>query len=403
MQFKEQPFIPMLFGGDINTYSVARAFYEEYGIRSFVFGKYPTGPSYGSKIISYHANVKIDTDDYFMKVVKKFCNLHSDKKVITIGCGDSYVALLSRHKDELPKNAIAPYIDFELMDKLQQKELFYSLCDKYGIDYPDTYIYKKGMDPNAALPFKFPVILKPSNGINYWQHEFPTQEKVYTIRDQETLVKVINDIYGAGYDDSLIIQDMIPGNDEYMRVLTSYSDHFGTVRMMCLGHVLLEEHTPHGKGNHAVIITEPCEELTDKVRKLLEELHYVGYSNFDIKYDRRDGKYKFFEINTRQGRSNFYVTGSGFNVAKYIVEEYIYDNLLPFTTAKEEHLWLVVPKAVAKKYVFEEENLKKLKRLFKEKKYVNPIFLKGDNKLNRTLRMLKLHFSHFEKFKTYYN
>ena len=70
MQFKEQPFIPMLFGGDINTYSVARAFYEEYGIRSFVFGKYPTGPSYGSKIISYHANVKIDTDDYFMKVVR---------------------------------------------------------------------------------------------------------------------------------------------------------------------------------------------------------------------------------------------------------------------------------------------------------------------------------------------
>ena len=30
MEFKKQPFIPMLFGGDINTYSVARAFYEEY-------------------------------------------------------------------------------------------------------------------------------------------------------------------------------------------------------------------------------------------------------------------------------------------------------------------------------------------------------------------------------------
>lgn len=39
---------------------------------------------------------------------------------------------------------------------------------------------------------------------------------------------------------------MIPGNDEYMRVLTSYSDRNGKVKMMCLGHVLLEEHTPHG-------------------------------------------------------------------------------------------------------------------------------------------------------------
>ena len=86
-------------------------------------------------------------------------------------------------------------------------------------------------------------------------------------------------------------------------------------------------------------------------KNLLEDLHYVGFSNFDIKYDRRDGKYKFFEINTRQGRSNYYVTGSGFNVAKYIVEEYVYGKELKFETAKEEHLWMVVPKAVAFKYV----------------------------------------------------
>ena len=131
---------------------------------------------------------------------------------------------------------------------------------------------------------------------------------------------------------------MIPGNDEYMRVLTSYSDRNGKVKMMCLGHVLLEEHTPHGLGNHAVIITEPNEELMMKVKNLLEDLHYVGFSNFDIKYDRRDGKYRFFEINTRQGRSNYYVTGSGFNVAKYVVEEYVYGKELPLELAKEEHL-----------------------------------------------------------------
>ena len=136
---------------------------------------------------------------------------------------------------------------------------------------------------------------------------------------------------------------------------------------MCLGHVLLEEHTPLGLGNHAVIITEPNDELMHKVKALLEDLEFTGFSNFDIKYDSRDGKYKFFEINVRQGRSNFYVTNSGFNVARYFVEDYVYKKDIPFETAQEEHLWMVVPKAVAYKHVKDPEMIKRMKRLIKEK------------------------------------
>ena len=122
MEFKKQPFIPMLFGGDINTYSVARAFYEEYQVKTYVFGKFPSGPSYNSNIIEYHANLKIDTDEVFMQTVRDFAAAHADKTVLTIGCGDSYVALCSRHKDEMPENVVAPYIDFELMDRLQDRK-----------------------------------------------------------------------------------------------------------------------------------------------------------------------------------------------------------------------------------------------------------------------------------------
>lgn len=403
MEFKEREFIPVMLGGDINTYSVARAFYEQYQVKSYIFGKYPTGPSYNSKIIEYHANPKIDTDDYFLKTVNTFAKKHANKKIVLIGCGDSYVALISKHKAELAENIIAPYIDFELMDSLQQKEMFYQLCEKHGVDYPGTLIYDQSMGLDFDMNFMYPVILKPSDSIKYWEHPFATQNKVYTINDRAELEKVISDIYGAGYPDKLIIQDMIPGNDEYMRVLTSYSDRNGKVKMMCLGHVLLEEHTPHGLGNHAVIITEPQEELMTRVKALLEDLNYVGFSNFDIKYDRRDGKYKFFEINTRQGRSNYYVTGSGFNVAKYVVEEYVYGKELPFEIAKEEHLWMVVPKQVAFKYVKEEENLKKLRKLIAEKKVVNPVFMKGDLKPKRFLAMFKTYMSHFVKFKKYYS
>lgn len=402
MKFEEREFIPVLLGGDINTYSVARAFYEQYRVRTYIFGKFPTGPSYNSRIISYHADPRIDTDAYFLKTVNRFADKHKEKKIVLVGCGDGYVALISRHKSELRNNIIAPYIDYELMNRLQQKEIFYDLCRKHGVDYPGTLVYDASMGLNFEMAFSYPVILKPSDSIQYWEHPFAAQNKVYTIQNRAQLEQVIQDIYGAGYTDKLIIQDMIPGNDEYMRVLTAYSDRNGIVKMMCLGHVLLEEHTPHGLGNHAVIITEPNEELMFGVKNLLEDLHYVGFSNFDIKYDKRDGKYKFFEINTRQGRSNYYVTASGFNVAKYIVEEYIYGKELDFKIAKEERLWMVVPKAVAFRYIKEKENKEKLKRLLREKKMVNPVFLRGDLRPKRFLAMVKTHLSHFVKFKKYY-
>ena len=88
---------------------------------------------------------------------------------------------------------------------------------------------------------------------------------------------------------------------------------------------------------------------------------------------------------------------------KFPVEEYILDQPLEFTTPKKEALWLVVPKGVAKKYIYEEENVSKLRKLLKEKKYVNPIFLHGDNRFNRLLRMWKNHFRQFGNFKQYYN
>ena len=402
MDFVERDFIPVMLGGDINTYSVARAFYEKYQVRSYIFGKYPTGPSYQSRIITYRANEDIDTDEVFLKTVNRFAKKHADKKIMLVGCGDSYVALISKHKSELNENIIAPYIDYDLMNHLQLKETFYKLCDKHGIDYPGTLIYSRDMGEDFDLPFPYPVILKPSNGIQYWEHPFETQQKVYTIHDRQELLKVLGQIYDAGYTDKIIIQDMIPGNDQYMRVLTSYSDHTGKVKMMCLGHVLLEEHTPHGLGNHAVIITEPNKSLMSRVKALLEELNYVGFSNFDIKYDQRDGKYKFFEINTRQGRSNYYVTGSGFNVAEYLVEDYIRGEDLPFKIAKKEHLWMVVPRGVAFRYVTDPEMKAKMKKLIRQGRVVNPVFMKGDLGMPRLARMLKTHFSHYYKFKEYY-
>ncbi len=397
----ENKFIPLLFAGDINVYSVARAFHEAYNIKPYVYGKFATMPCYDSNIMYYTPNSKADVQEVFLNLVRDFANLHNELQILLIGCGDSYVELISANKGNFPQNVIAPYIDIDMMHELINKEKFYEMCERVGVDYPDTFVHRKEMGHDFKLSFEGPFIIKPSNSIEYWRHPFSTQKKVYKVDSFEELLSVLDDIYKSGYEDSNIIQNFIPGDDSYMRVLTSYSNHLGEVKMMCLGHVLLEEHTPHGIGNHAVIITELDEELELKYKKLLEEMHYIGFSNFDIKYDQRDGKYKAFEINTRQGRSNYYVTGAGANVAKLFVEDWIEHKEQDFYMVDNENLWMVIPKGVAYKYVKNKEMLAKMKKLIAAGKVVNPLFYAADSGFKRRLRLMKNQYGHYYKYAKY--
>ena len=79
MEFQSQPFIPVAFGGDINTSSVARAFYEAYKVKTKVYGKFPTGPSYNSKITDYTDNRKMDQPEVMLPILKDRHKYHEDQ------------------------------------------------------------------------------------------------------------------------------------------------------------------------------------------------------------------------------------------------------------------------------------------------------------------------------------
>ena len=381
-------FQPLLFGGDINVYSVARAFHEAYGVRSIAFGKYPSFPCHGSAILDYRVCPDNESADAFRRNVRAVAQEFPDKTVLLLGCGDSYVQLAAHCKDQLPDNVAAPYIDGALLDTLINKEKFYQLCDRYGIDHPATVVYHKGMGHAFELPFDGPFVVKPAESDTYWKHPFPTQKKAYILQTRAEVDAVIDQIYGAGYEDALILQDFIPGDDSFMRVVTNYSGADGKVRLMCVGHVLLEEHTGHAIGNHAVIITEPEPELCEKLRGFLEAIGFVGFSNFDIKYDQRDGKFKAFEINCRQGRSNYYVTGAGYNLAKYLVEDVIEHKPCALTVTQNRHLWWVIPPKVAYDYVNPRYH-QEMRALERANAAVNPLFYRPDNGLMHKLRILR--------------
>ena len=142
------------------------------------------------------------------------------------------------------------------------------------------------------------------------------------------------------------------------------------------------------------------EGLEEKIKGLLEALHFVGFSNFDIKYDRRDGKYKAFEINCRQGRSNYYVTGAGHNIARMVVEDRVEGKDLPFQMTKNRSLWRMVPKRVAFKFTPKKYH-EEMCSLIKAGADSHSLVYSGDASLKRRLRIVKNHIGNIKRFDQY--
>ncbi len=402
--------IPVLIGADLNCYNVARAFHEEYGVISEAFGRYEISATLASKIIRFHRVPELDTDAVFLSEMNAFADAHPDAKKILIGCTDDYANLIARSRDALGDRFIIPYNPPSLMDEFQSKERFYQYCDKHGIAYPKTVIAHHGVPTDEknyteeALGFSYPIIVKPSNSVVYWKYPFDGMNKVYVSDSPARTREIIDTIFASGYNDSIILQDMIPGNDAGMYVLTAYCSKDAKVKMMTLGHVLLEEHTPKGRGNHAAIITEYNPALTEPIKAFLEDIGYVGYANFDIKFDPRDGSYRAFEINLRQGRSNYYVTAAGENIARYIVRDYVLDDLgEDCRICDNEVLWCSIPRRIVFRYTHNDTLTDKARALVKAQKAYTSVWYRYDLAGNpkRLFYVAAAQYRHFEKYRTY--
>ena len=115
-----------------------------------------------------------------------------------------------------------------------------------------------------------------------------------------------------------------------------------------------------------------------KFKNFLESINYTGFSNFDIKYDTRDNSYKVFEINLRQGRSNYYVTGSGNNIAEYVVKDRVENKELELKIQKEPFFWRVIPRSVVYKFVKNQDLVNQCKKLASEGKEATSFGYKYD-------------------------
>lgn len=395
--------LPVLLGSDANVYGMARSFYMEYGVTSLAIGKGALAATANSRLVKMAVvEPNLEDDGVFVRTLTEFAKAHPGKTLVLVSCGDNYTGLMAR-----ARAALEPYYKFacptpELVAELDTKEFFYKACERHGLSYPRTFGCTNENYKTVELPFPFPCIIKASNSVAYWNCKFPHKKKVFVAYNKEEFDAITAAIYSSSYQDNLVLQEYIPGDDNCMRVLNCYSGLDHKVKLMALGRPLLEEQTPEGIGNYAAIMNVRDDELMEKMKAFLEDVGWEGFSNFDMKYDARDGKYKLFEMNPRQGRSSFFVTASGYNLAKWLVDDVVEHKEQGLTIADAHHLWMIAPAGIIKKYLKDEALLAEAKELMRQGKVSHQLFCKEDAGLKRRIWYIKNQLNNYRKYKRYF-
>lgn len=403
---ERREFLPVILGTDSNAYGMAKAFHKAYGIKSLVVGQGQLFTTTGSKIIDLKIIDNFTNPEIFSKALLELADSlkATYKQLILIASSDGYVELIVNHKELLKKAYQVPFIDRALMETLNSKEGFYKTCDDYGLPYPKTLVITPSTAKSSLkdLPFDYPVVLKPSDSMRYFEAHFEGKKKAYIIDNPEALVQIIDLIWTSTYDAPLILQEYIFGDDTAMRVLNCVSGPDGKVRLMCLGQPLLEDCTPTLVGNYTAIIDAYDETIFEDYKQFLEQIGYIGFSNFDLKYDVKTNTYKVFEINLRQGRSSYFVTGSGYNQAQYLVEAFIYDKNTEIVYANQPHLWLGIPKKVLIAYLEEGALKNKALSRIKRNQTSTTLYYAKDLNIMRLIRVYRYYQRYKTTFKTHF-
>ena len=396
-------FLPVILGTDANAYGLARSFNDLYGVKSLVVGTFLLKECQNSKILDFKIIKNLTDEQVFLKSMIEIGKEYKQKYdyLILLSCAEWYTNPIVNNMEDLKEYFVLPFMNKEIKDKLEDKESFYKMCKQYNLPYPKTLIITKENQDNLKIDIPYPLALKPSNSTLYSEVNFEGKEKSYKINNEAELKKVVNKIFESGYNGHIIVQDFIPGGDDTMYVLNCYSNKEGKVKMMCLGQCILEEHTPYGIGNYRAIISEGNEEIYKTIQNFLENIKYVGFSNFDLKYDYRDKTFKLFEINIRQGRSSYFTTAAGLNMAKYLVDDYILNKDEKTDYNYNKFLWLHTPIKILKKYIYNKDTLNEALKLIKDKKYKYTLKNPKDNSLIRNFWINRIYNKDYKTYKLY--
>ena len=399
--------LPVIIGGDFGVYGIGRCFNEAFGCRCVCVGSQPTESITRSNFFDVRHVSAHASDAQLLDVLMSVAGEHPDKKLVLMANHDIFSAFVARNARALSRHYALPFPDSQVMERLTDKAEFARACERAGIGTPRTITVSFSNVEDEAWaapepPFPFPVVAKAANGEPYDVLEFEGKRKIWFIDTPEELAELWDTLRDAGFRDTFLVQELIPGDNTAMRSITAYVDSRGEVTLIGSARVLLEDHAPTMIGNPVAMITEEFPSLWESACTLLTDNGYRGFANFDVKIDPRDGRALFLEVNPRIGRNNWYMAAAGANPMIPMVVDLIDGLACEQQQARDEILYTLVPDSLLLHYVTDPDLRERVTRIIGQGRRFDLLLNPAEKNLRRNLTVWLQKQNHRRKFARYY-
>ncbi|MFE9539238.1 ATP-grasp domain-containing protein [Streptomyces sp. NPDC006691] len=217
------------------------------------------------------------------------------RPAVLIPTDEEAAVLIAEHQKELGESFLFPPVAPELPRRLASKQGLHELCVEHGVPspaaaFPDTYADVEDFARHA----RFPVVAK--NREAFVRRHSPAVPGTTRIEDRAHLLALAR---GWGERPGVVLQEYLPREQAEDWIVHAYFDENSTPLALFTG-VKVRSWPPHaGMTANAYVVDNP--ELAALAEQFVKRIGFSGIVDLDLRFDRRDGRYKLLDFNPRMG------------------------------------------------------------------------------------------------------